>query len=85
MQIQRVMVRSRMEDTYKDRGEPWSVPNMDVENFPREDDQFIIEGNRAFTVTLVEWRYDLGEIHLFCIEHPTEKQRRAASASGGVA
>jgi hypothetical protein len=27
---------------------------------------------RAFAVTMVEWHYDLEEVHLFCIEYPKQ-------------
>lgn len=48
---------------------------ISVQALPRVGDQ-IIEGpqaERAFTVELVEWWLEKGEVHLFCIEHPKEE------------
>jgi hypothetical protein len=60
-------------EPFRPHGDPEGVAaGITLQNLPREGDQFVTRDMRAFAVDLVEWRYDLGEVHLFCTEYPKQ-------------
>lgn len=66
-----VMVQSRLEaePTF---GDPWAAPYLSVAYPPAPDAQFIAPDGRAFRVALVEWRHDVRQLHMFCVEYPKQ-------------
>ncbi len=75
----RVMIRSRVEIRgwlkrwlWEPFSDPWHAGDIDVLHLPRIGEQFITPYDRAFAVSAVEWRYDIEEVHLFCIEYPRD-------------
>ena len=82
----KIMIRSRLATTPEFHGEPWPTSDISFDHLPRFGDQFILpdaEGNpgRAFSVDLLEWRYDLGELHLLCSEYPKEDPPESPNAN----
>ena len=70
-----IKLRIRQPDEEK-FGNPVPVPFIAASHLPREGEQFITPEGRAFAVTLVERRYDISEVHLFCVEYPKEEAPR---------
>ncbi len=69
--IKNVMIKSRLagDDEF---GEPWEASFIDTRQLPPEGSQLLSPTGRAFAVVLVEWRYDMGVVHLFCVEYPEQ-------------
>jgi len=71
-----VLVCSRLTSSRVPYGLPQNLglPGTHVHrDTPRAGEQFVTADKRAFSVDFVEWRYDLGEVHLFCTEYPTKR------------
>ena len=81
--MEKVMIRSRLAHA-QSFGEPWDATRdekpfigmtpgfISMDDIPEEGSQLISPDDRAFSVMLVERRYDLGETHLYCVEHPRQ-------------
>ncbi len=77
----RVKIRSRLAQGKlarvlepKHHGDPEDVGLVE-EHLPRAGDQFISASMRAFSVDFVEWRFDIGEVHVFCTELADDQPR----------
>jgi hypothetical protein len=66
----RKMIRAQMVNRDETPGPPFEASF--IKEFPRTGDQIVSPDMRAFSVSFVEWRYDLDEVHIFCVEFPNE-------------
>ncbi len=80
--IQRVMIRSRRVDTVGAHGDPWEAEFMYPGQLPAPYSQFTTPDGRAFSVSLIKWRYDIGEVHLFCVEYTKKAPLEGDNSNG---
>ena len=63
-----VKLRVRVATEAASYGEPIAAPDIWAAAAPRTGEQLTTSDGIAYAVRMVEYRYDLNELHLFCID-----------------